>query len=110
MEGYKINRIEELSLVSDTKIYINRDELVNRINKCVKLTNPEEQEWVKDECIRQAHCVRHADVVEVVRCKDCAVPHNKWTGCPNLNGMIPPPDFYCAKGERRADNEKRKTD
>ena len=21
-----------------------------------------------------------ADVVEVVRCKDCAVPHNKWTG------------------------------
>lgn len=42
-----------------------------------------------------------ADVVEVVRCKDCAVPHNKWTGCPNLNGLIPPPDFYCAKGERR---------
>lgn len=42
-----------------------------------------------------------ADVVEVVRCKDCAVPHNKWTGCPNLNGLIPPPDFYCAKGERK---------
>lgn len=41
-----------------------------------------------------------ADVVEVVRCKDCAVPHNKWTGCPNLNGLIPPPDFYCAHGER----------
>lgn len=39
-----------------------------------------------------------ADVVEVVRCKDCDVPHNKWTGCPNLNGLIPPPDFYCAKG------------
>jgi hypothetical protein len=42
-----------------------------------------------------------ADVVEVVRCKDCAVPHNKWLGCPNLNGLIPPPDFYCAKGERK---------
>jgi hypothetical protein len=42
-----------------------------------------------------------ADVVEVVRCKDCDVPHNKWTGCPHLNGLIPPPDFYCAKGERR---------
>lgn len=39
-----------------------------------------------------------ADVVEVVRCKDCDVPHNKWTGCPNLNGLIPPSDFYCAKG------------
>ncbi len=38
---------------------------------------------------------------EIVRCKDCAVPHNKWLGCPHLNGKIPPPDFYCARGERR---------
>lgn len=42
-----------------------------------------------------------ADVVEVVRCKDCEVPHNKWTGCPNINGTIPYPEFYCAKGERK---------
>ena len=42
--------------------------------------------------------------VEVVRCKECAVPHNKWTGCPKLNGLVPPPDFYCAYGERK-DNE-----
>jgi hypothetical protein len=46
-----------------------------------------------------------ADVVEVVRCKDCAVPHNKWLGCPNLNGKIPPPDFYCARGERKGGAE-----
>ena len=39
------------------------------------------------------------DAVSVVRCKDCAVPHNKYTGCPELNGLIPPPDFYCAAGE-----------
>lgn len=49
--------------------------------------------------------VPDVDAVEVVRCKDCAVPHNKWTGCPNLNGLVPPPDFYCARGERREDNE-----
>lgn len=42
-----------------------------------------------------------ADVVEVVRCKDCAVPHNRWLGCPILNGLIPQPDFYCARGERK---------
>ena len=42
-----------------------------------------------------------ADVVEVVRCEDCAVPHNRWTGCPNLNGLIPPAYFYCARGERK---------
>lgn len=41
-----------------------------------------------------------ADFVEVVLCKDCAVPHNEWTGCPNLNGLIPPPNFYCAYGKK----------
>ena len=42
-----------------------------------------------------------ADVVEVVRCKDCAVPHNQWTGCPKLNGLVTSPDFYCSYGEGR---------
>ena len=41
------------------------------------------------------------DAVEVVRCKDCAVPHNKYTGCPMLNGLVTPPDFYCPFGERK---------
>lgn len=46
-----------------------------------------------------------ADVVEVVRCKDCDIIHNKWMGCPRLNGLIPPPMFYCALGKRRTDND-----
>lgn len=37
--------------------YIEREELVERINKRIELTNPVEQEWVKDECIRQAYCM-----------------------------------------------------
>ena len=37
----------------------------------------------------------------VIRCRDCAVPHNKWTGCPKLNGLVPPDNFYCAFGVRR---------
>ena len=41
------------------------------------------------------------DAVRVVRCKDCAVPHNKYTGCPKLNGLVTPPDFYCPFGERK---------
>ena len=41
------------------------------------------------------------DAVEVVRCKDCAVPHNNYTGCPELNGLVTPPDFYCPFGERK---------
>ena len=42
-----------------------------------------------------------ADVVQVVRCEDCVVPHNQWTGCPKLNGLVTPPDFYCSYGERK---------
>ena len=62
------------------------------------------EEFWKDRCDYMAVRVTNimnipaADVVEVVRCKDCNVPHNKWLGCPHLNGLIPPPDFYCAKG------------
>ena len=41
------------------------------------------------------------DAVEVIRCKDCKVPHNRYTGCPNLNGLVTPPDFYCLFGERK---------
>ena len=42
-----------------------------------------------------------ADVVDVVRCKDCVVPHNKWTGCPKLNGLVTSSEFYCSYGEGR---------
>mgnify|MGYP003535382694 CR=1 FL=1 len=41
------------------------------------------------------------DAVEVVRCKYCAVPHNKYTGCPELNGLVTPPDFFCPFGEQK---------
>lgn len=42
---------------------------------------------------------RDKNTEKVIRCKDCAVPHNKWTGCPKLNGLVTPPDFYCAFAE-----------
>lgn len=42
-----------------------------------------------------------ADVVQVVRCKDGAIPHNRWTGCPKLNGLVTAPNFYCSYGEGR---------
>lgn len=36
---------------------------------------------------------------KIIRCRDCDVPHNKWIGCPKLNGLVTPPDFYCALAE-----------
>ena len=41
------------------------------------------------------------DAVPVVRCGECAVPNNRWTGCPKMNGTIMPPDGFCSYGERR---------
>ena len=41
------------------------------------------------------------DAEAVVRCRDCAVPHNKYTGCPKLNGLVTTPDFYCPFGKRK---------
>lgn len=57
-------------------------------------------------CALKSHidAIPAADVVQVVRCKDCAVPHNRWTGCPKLNGLVTPPDFYCSYGERRKED------
>lgn len=51
----------------------------------------EEREELKKELMEE----------NVVRCRDCGVPHNKYTGCPKLKGLITPPDFYCGFGERR---------
>lgn len=44
---------------------------------------------------------RYRQPSEVIRCNDCSVPHNKYTGCPKLNGLVTPPNFYCAFGEPR---------
>lgn len=59
------------------------------------------------ENYRLAGCKDFKDAenfVEIVRCKDCDVPHNKWTGCPNLNGLIPPPYHYCGSGIKKEVN------
>ena len=42
-----------------------------------------------------------ANYEKVVKCKDCDIPHNKWTGCPKMNGLIPPPDHFCSFGRRK---------
>ena len=71
------------------KVYIERDELESRIKKYVKcrIADRETLEWAKDECIRQAHCMPDADVVEV--------RHARWDKdgrCTNCGGHAP---FYC---------------
>ena len=62
-----------------------------------KMKNWHTQERLMD-CVRDTPT---ADVVRVVRCNNCAVPHNRWTGCPKLNGLVTDPDFYCIYAERK---------
>lgn len=86
--------------------YIDADALYADTQKSITEAHEARMAVVDDEfldLIRDAYV--EEDVVEVVRCKDCDVPHNRWTGCPNLNGLIPPPDFNCARGERRKGGE-----
>ena len=89
--------------------YINKEELLATINEVW------ERKYAKCEwktlydlyrmCIRRINRAQAADVVQVVRCKDCAVPHNRWTGCPKLNGLVTSPDFYCSCGERKNEDD-----
>ena len=53
------------------------------------------------DCMERISKQDGADVIEVVRCKDCAIPHNRWTGCPQMNGTIMGPDDYCSYGRRK---------
>lgn len=95
-------------------VYIERDELESRIKKYVKCRNADREtlEWAKDECIRQAHCMPAADVVEVVRCKDCKhwrhetdgmIDHYEcavFCGCYG-KGYLTGADDFCSYGERK---------
>lgn len=51
-----------------------------------------------------------ADVIEVVRCKDCADWDKTWQPsaeghyCPSID-LVTKPDFYCGYGERREDDK-----
>ena len=91
------NRIEELeSMLSEESDLVSRIALRNALYDADAIT----MQGVK--IINQFPSI---NAVEVVRCRDCAVPHNKYTGCPNLNGLVTPHDFYCPFGERKDGDE-----
>ena len=83
---------------------IDADKLLEIYKKWVPQLSSKEDEGDRrgvETCIAVLEDMPTMDAVEVVRCRDCAVPHNKYTGCPNLNGLVTPPDFYCPFGERK---------
>lgn len=71
----------------------------------------ERTEWVAEReaimrCARGVAAIPTADVVKVVRCKDCVhhknAPKTTDVWCERLDGLLPK-DWFCADGERRED-------
>ena len=85
--------------------YIDADKLEKHLPQSVPKHNViingnEYTVFLVDHILHEIRNYPTFDVAEVVRCNNCTVPHNQWTGCPKLNGLITPPDFYCSYGER----------
>ena len=53
---------------------------------------------IVDKEIKCKDYICKLDYIKIVRCKDCNVSHNKYTGCPKLGGLVTIPDFYCGWG------------
>lgn len=92
--------------------YINKDELVDTLDECIAKCEetlpltPAQVHEIRGE-INATKAIRvfikrfdAADVREVVTCAECSIPHNKYTGCPKLNGLVTPTDFFCAFGRK----------
>lgn len=89
------------------KRYANIDKLYNSVKDNVGAYWSEGEE-VKEECLNEIYNAPTADVVEVVRCKDCkykmTVNFNGeiLIGCSNQSGLVDVcADGYCSYGERR---------
>ena len=89
--------------------YIDLEVLEKRIQKYVKTEIPEETtlvEYYTDECIKQGYAIPAADVVEVVRCKDCRYCSNNSSlsiyRCASFMAIISP-NHFCSLGVRRKD-------
>ena len=66
--------------------------------------------WAKfNDCIDECPCYANADIVEVVRCKDCK--ERLWCDdervywCAECKWKCNNENWYCAGGERRIENE-----
>ena len=75
--------------------YIEREALIDSFRSCGASKD------IIDSIVCRINLQEAVDAVPVVRCLNCSVPHNKYTGCPELNGLVTPPDFFCPFGEQK---------
>ncbi len=80
----------------DAKEYIPRSSVLLAIHDKRDLTEDE-----KISLQTRINAIPAADVRPIVRCRDCKTPHDRFTGCPRLRGLVTPPEFFCPWGERK---------
>lgn len=82
--------------------YIERNSVLNIVKgNWMFMTSADDAMQTSVDMIRRLPA---ADVVEVVRCRDCKFRSNEWTGCPKLNGTITGDEFFCAVGKKREES------
>ena len=82
--------------------YITRQAAIEAMNnaRLCSLDGSEEDIIMPDQCFRNIDTIPAADVVEVVRCKDCKHYDMYDMRCNKLH-IVPIPEFcYCSYGER----------
>lgn len=85
-----------------SKEYIEREAAIKMIEEDL----PEVVYYRKDDAIECLMCLPVADVVEVVRCKDCKYHADLDGGvkCQRMDGLLMTfPDDYCSYGRRKMD-------
>ena len=84
------------------KEYIEREAAIKAIeNDCSELVY-----YTKEDAIQCVKAIPAADVVEVVRCKDCLYSTERYGHMDCIHGVSyrntwNKPDFFCSYGERK---------
>lgn len=83
--------------------YISREAVLELIDNAPIIAGNENETLISaPELSDYVYCRPAADVVEVVRCKDCM----NWNGndCITMYGLSAPrPNDYCSRGEKNSD-------
>lgn len=90
--------------------YISREAAIKMIEEDL----PEVVYYRKEDAIACLECLPNADVVEVVRCKDCkhwhkclsddgSVEYIHFSRCTKGNQLANGNDYFCSSGERMTD-------
>ena len=86
--------------------YIEREAALKKLLQCADVYNPECSDITVAHAMRKISAIPAADVVPVVRCRDCKHrdPEDKKCDCGGLEHahMFPvADDWFCADGEKR---------